>query len=258
MFERDFDEFVELLDGTISLNPNWKPLQPVGKALFFKAMEPYTLNQVSAALTAHIRDTKAGMFQPTPAHLIAQIQSSAGNDGRPTAEEAWAIALTSRDESDTVVWTAETAEAFLLCQPILSLGDEVGARMAFKDAYNRLVTAARAAGKRATWSASLGWDVTKREAVLKRAQVAGMLPAPTVHALLPNHSGMKTTEEPYPEGLARLKEELKKLQDGWSRNAERRAADVAAEREAEARRKQEIADKVAAYQQNVTPLRAKG
>lgn len=255
MFERDFDEFVEQLDGTISLNPNWKPLQPVGKALFFKAMEPYSMAQVSAALTAHIRDTKSGMFQPTPAHLIAQIQGAAGNDGRPGAEEAWAIALTSRDEADTVVWTAETAEAFAICSPIFP--DEVGARMAFKEAYNRLVAAARLTGKPSTWSISLGWDVKKRESVIERAHVAGLLAAPAVRAFFPKYSG--ATAAPgaeCPEGLKKVKEALAQIQDGWAKAAENRAAEVAAEREAEAARKAEIAGQVAAYQQNVIPLKA--
>lgn len=249
MSEDDFDRFIELLDGTISMNPNWKPIPPVGKALFFKAMEPYTLDQVSAAMTAHVRDPKVGMFQPTPAHLIAQIQSNAGNDGRPTADEAWAIALTSLDESDTVVWTAETAEAFALCRSVLNMGDKVGARRSFIDAYERLVAAAREAGKAASWNVSLGWDQTKREAVLQKAEITGLLPAPTVTALLPN--GMRSADGDngtYPEGLKLVKQALAQLQDGWQKNLEARAAENEAKRLEEQQRKNEIAAKVEAYQ----------
>lgn len=259
MSENDFDGFVELLDGVISLNPNWKPLQPVGKALFFKAMAPYSMEQVSAALTAHIRDTKVGMFQPTPAHLISKIEKMAGGDGRPDADEAWAIAITSRDESDTVVWTAETAEAFAICAPILNLGDEVGARMAFKDAYNRLVSTARLTGKPASWNVSLGWDAGKREAALERAHVAGLLSAPAVQTLLPNYSGAGSQpQESSPEGLRMVKEALKGLQDGWTKAIERKAAEREIEREAEAKRKAEIAEQVAEYAQNVIPIKAQG
>src|SRR5690606_674981 len=158
---------------------------PAGIAMFFKAMGPYSLAQFEAALMAHVRDPKAGMFQPTPAHLIGHINGSEQGDGRPGADEAWAITLTSQDEAETVAWTQEMAEAFAICQPVLQNGDEVGARMAFKDAYNRLLAAARTANAPAKWSASLGWDQDKREAVLTKASSAGLLPAPTVAALLP-------------------------------------------------------------------------
>ncbi|MCZ3122564.1 hypothetical protein NYZ23_19850, partial [Acinetobacter baumannii] len=79
------------------------------------------------------------------------------------------LALTSRHEAATVVWTIETAQAFAICRPVLETGDEVGARMAFKDAYNRLVLAARRSGQLPQWQASLGWDMAQREAILKRA-----------------------------------------------------------------------------------------
>lgn len=255
MFKHDFDSFATLIDGAISINPNWKPIPAAGKALFFRAMEAYSLEQVSAALTAHIRDPKAGMFQPTPAHLIAHINGANGGDQRPGADEAWAIAITSRDESETVIWTREMAEAFALCSPVLQMGDEVGARMAFKDAYMRLIAMSRANGVPAKWNASLGWDVAKREAAVQKAQTAGLLPAPTVQALLPNYAG-PGVDEPCPEGLKRVKEELARLQDGWARANERRAAEVAAEREAQAAKKREIAEQVAAYETNVIPMRA--
>ena len=255
MFEHDQDEFFALIDGAISMNPNWKPIAPTGKALFFNAMAPYSLEQVRAGLTAHLRDPKSGMFQPTPAHIIAHIEARSGGDGRPGADEAWAIALTSRDESETVVWTAEAAEAFAICSPVLETGDEVGARMAFKDAYNRLVSTARLAGTPATWNASLGWDANKREAAITKASTAGLLPAPTVQALLPNYSNMKPGDVE-PEGLKRVKEEMAKLQMGRDAKAEQRAAQLAEEREAEAQRKREIAAQVAEYEQNIIPMRA--
>lgn len=229
MFDRDFDEFAALIDGAISLNPNWKPIQPAGKALFFNAMAPYSLDQVRSGLTGHLRDPKAGMFQPTPAHLIAHIEARSGGDGRPGAEEAWAIALTSRDEADTVVWTQETAEAFGICGPIMALGDEVGARMAFKEAYQRLVTAARANGVPARWSASLGWDIERRTAALTKASNAGLLPAPVVAGLLPppasetiNDAGARTQISKIKEMLAQMSQE-KRTEQGLHAQREREA-----------------------------------
>jgi hypothetical protein len=246
MFDRDFDDFANLLDGVISLNPNWKPVNPAGKALYFRAMAAYSLEQITSAMTAHIRDPKVGMFQPTPAHLIAKIEQQSDAADRPGADEAWAIALTSRDESDTVVWTTEMAEAFALCGPVLAMGDEVGARMAFKDAYTRLVNQAKAAGKPVTWNVSMGWDAGKREAALEKAKVAGLLSAPAARVLLPNHAP-EAIAEPCPEGLKRVKEELAKLQAGWAERDARRAAEREAERKVEQEKKDRIAEQVQQY-----------
>lgn len=243
MCENDMDEFFDLLDGACDLNPNWKRIPSAGKAFFFKAMEAYSLAQVAHALTAHVRDPKAGMFQPTPAHLIAQIQVQAGRDGRPSADEAWAVALVSRDEAETVVWISEAAQAFGICRPVLQLGDEVGARRAFIEAYNRLVGEARSAGRAVEWSASLGWDATRRDVAITRARNAGLLSAPAAAALLPDPSG----ESACPDGLKRVKQEIAKLRDTWEANAARRATEADARRAETSRRKAEIADQVSRH-----------
>jgi hypothetical protein len=241
--------FLEMLTDTLA--SYGKPL-PEGALLaaWWSNLEPFPLRIVAMAFSEYRAEN--GEFPPVPAGIAKRCKLM---DGRPGAEEAWAIALTSRDEADTVVWTAETAEAFAICSPIFP--DEVGARMAFKEAYSRLVAAARLTGKPSVWSVSLGWDVQKREAVIERAHVAGLLAAPAVRALLPNYSGAAAAPgAECPEGLKKVKEALAQIQDGWAKAAENRAAEVAAEREAEAARKAEIAGQVAAYQQNVIPLKA--
>lgn len=250
MRNEDFDEFAQLLDDAydlIGVGAN-KVISGGAKSMFFAAMAPYPLEVVRAALSAHCLHRERGRFTPKPADLIEQIEGMTGGDGRPGADEAWAIAITSRDEAETVVWTAEAAEAFSICYPVLQLGDEVGARVAFKDAYNRLVNAARAARKPAKWNVSLGWDAKRREEAIKRAHVAGLLSAPAVKAMLPNYSSTDDEEqEECPRGLKTVQEAVAKLQDGWAKAAERREAERVAEREAEAQRKQEIAAQVAEY-----------
>lgn len=252
MHSEDFDEFAQLLDDAydlIGVGAN-KIISGGAKSMFFAAMAKYPLETVRAALNAHCLHKERGRFTPKPADLIEQIEGMTGGDGRPGADEAWAIAITSRDESDTVVWTAEIAEAFSICSPVLELGDEVGARVAFKDAYTRLVNSARAGNKPAVWSVSLGWDGKKREEAIKRAHVAGLLPAPIVRTLLPNYSGADSADQGgTPEGLKKVKEALAQIQDGWAKTAERRAAEVEAERNAELQRKREIARQVAEYEQ---------
>lgn len=213
MRKQDYNEFAALLDAAYDLigSGQNKTISPQAKALFFKALGQYSIEQFRMGLNGHCMDKQRGRFTPKPADIIEQIDGATGGDGRPTDDEAWAIALTSMDEADTVVWTQETAEAFGICQPVMATGDKVGARMAFKDAYNRLVAASRQSGSPAKWNASLGWDMDRRAKVIEKAATAGLLPAPMATALLPNYSadGQKVTE--CPEGLKRVKEEMAKL-----------------------------------------------
>lgn len=95
------------------------------------------------------------------------------DDGRPGAEEAWA--LIPMDEHGSVVWTDEMAKAFGVASPLLNAGEVVPARMAFKEAYNKLVSEARDAGVPVAWSASLGHDPNAREAAVLLAVDKGRL-----------------------------------------------------------------------------------
>lgn len=104
--------------------------------------------------------------------------------GHPSGNEAWAMALAARDEANTVVWTEQIAEAMGIAQPVLDLGDETGARMAFREAYDRILRERRQPPR---WFASLGSDPGRRAAALDSAvrsgrlterHAAGLLPAP--------------------------------------------------------------------------------
>ncbi len=242
MCEGDFDEFVRLLDDAYVFQR--EKLTPEAKAVFFRAMAAYPVAVVRAAMSAHMIDPKVGKWAMQPADLIAQIQSAAGGDGRPGAEEAWAIALTSRDEAQTVVWTQEIAEAFAACRPVLEASNAISARMAFVEAYTRLIAAARAGAVPVQWWASLGWDLRMREAALTKASSAGLLPAPTVAAMLPPPVGAQSGDSNANNQISKIKEMLAKM------NAERRRETelhAQRKRDADAARKQEIAQQVADY-----------
>ena len=73
------------------------------------------------------------------------------DDGRPGADEAWAIALEALDEACSVVWCGEIQQAFAIARPVLVAGDKIGARMAFRNAYDRLVRDARVQRKPERW-----------------------------------------------------------------------------------------------------------
>lgn len=246
MQSSDYDDFAQLLDDAydlIGVGAN-KVISGGAKSMFFAAMAPYSLTTVRAALAAHCVDKVRGRFTPKPADIIEQIEASALNDGRPGAEEAWAIALTSRDESDTVVWTAECAEAFSLAGPILALGDEVGARMAFKEAYHRIVAQARAERRPACWSASMGWDQAKRTAVLGRAASAGLLPAPMAQALLPAPPDAEPADDKARAQLAVIK---KMITDGAAAKEAARLQRVEQQRLADEEFKRSTAERVQLY-----------
>lgn len=155
---------------------------PMVLDLWWRAMERYELGQVQEAMSAYLSDPEAGRYPPTPAGILAKLVT---RDGRPQADEAWSIAVTARDETETVCWTEEIAEATSAAWPILDLGDRVGARMAFLAAYERLVAQARADDRPVRWSLSLGHDGPKRSAAVVRAVAAGRLTRDRVEHLLP-------------------------------------------------------------------------
>ncbi len=184
MRESDYAEFSAMLDAVCSLLSRGAYVpSATNTALWFRALAAHELPDVRRAFDAHVRDPQRGRFVPTPADLIAQIDGAAAADGRPGADEAWAIALRSDDESETVVWTAEIAEAWQVCRPVMGIGDEVGARMAFRDAYVRLVDQARRDRSPVSWSVSLGFDPARRAAAIAAAVRAGRLEQSELPAL---------------------------------------------------------------------------
>lgn len=137
----------------------------------------YPLEQVLSALKRCQRELKNTL---SLADVLNRI-----DDGRPTTEIAWAIALKSHDESETIVWTEEISQAKNIADSLLKVNDNVGARMAFKEAYNQLVQTARENHSPVNWQASLGLDVTKKELAINEAVTQGLLTAPYAKQLLP-------------------------------------------------------------------------
>lgn len=142
-------------------------------------LAPYGLDTVLQALTRCRRECKGRL---SLAEIIERVECA---DGRPGADEAWMTALQAQDESATVVWTDETRAAFEIARPALEIHDKTGARMAFRDAYQRLVDAARQSNTPASWGASLGWDVDARRIALEAAVQCGRLPHSQAIGLLP-------------------------------------------------------------------------
>lgn len=244
MHQHDFDPFCQMLDDVWGIKG--QPLTAGQKAIYFRALAGHSLEAVRGGLDAHVKDPERGRFLPMPADVIAQIAGAAAADGRPGPEEAWASALVGRDEAKTIVWTGEMAQAWGTAQPVLAAGDEVGARMAFKEAYQRLVAEARVAGRLPQWTPSIGFDVDERERVLADATAAGLLAAPDVAGLLPPPEARAGVVAPnVRDQLLALRERLLGEQPAESRDA----ADKRHTNELKAA----AAARVAAYQRGAQP-----
>lgn len=121
--------------------------------------------KVIAALTRVRREHKGRL---SLAAIFERI-----DDGRIGADEAWAAV--PKDERETGVLTAEMFEAWEAAEPLYSDGDKVGARMAFRDAYNRACERNKAEGKPVDWRVSLGWEQKGRAEALASAVRLGRL-----------------------------------------------------------------------------------
>jgi hypothetical protein len=107
---------------------------------------------------------------------LAELRELAGvslqdcNDGRPGPEEAWArMPKGERMEEDSVVWCEEERAAYSACRRLLSDGDLIGARMAFKERYQKELTEARSQRRPVQWTMSVGYDVEHRLTTLATA-----------------------------------------------------------------------------------------
>lgn len=207
--------------------------------VWFDMLTPFDGKTIRRAFDAYAAERPD--FAPAPNGIAARCKLM---DGRPEENEAWALSLTSRDEQETVVWTEEMAKAFHIALPMLEGGDEIGARMAFKDAYSRLVAEARADSRPAKWNVSAGWDVARRTVAIERATVAGLLEGPQPHLLLANESDCPQER---PEGLKRLLEAVAPLLKSVTNSHGAHDADVEAEFLSNRKKTEEIDAKVKAY-----------
>lgn len=135
--------------------------------VFCDDLAAYPEDAVLGALTRCRREVKGIL---TTQDVISRL-----DDGRPGVEEAWAMIPAGED--DTIVWTAEMAEAHAACAPLLADGDRIAARMTFKEVYAKAVSRSVAAGTPVSWHPSLGWDLEKRKRALNAAVESGKLPA---------------------------------------------------------------------------------
>ncbi|MGL5005686.1 MAG: hypothetical protein ACRDAM_22385, partial [Casimicrobium sp.] len=122
------------------------------------------------AIEAHLRDPKHGEFLPRPASIERWLATFHADDGRPSPDEAWGIALAAESEAATVVWTPEIRAAWAACETIAVEGrDKVGARKTFLATYERVLQQVRARAEPVRWDISHGHDPHQRVAAIEEA-----------------------------------------------------------------------------------------
>lgn len=142
-------------------------ISPIAAEAMARELAEYPAERVAGALRRCQRELHGRL---TLAAILQRI-----DDGHLGAEEAWA--LCPRSEADTVVWTDEISTAFESARPLLAEGDQIAARMAFRDAYGRALSSARDERGEAVWWVSLGHDSGGRVTPLRRAVELGRLSA---------------------------------------------------------------------------------
>ena len=137
------------------------------KAAMVADLSEYPEALVLRALTRCRRELRTRL---TLAAVLERI-----DDGRPGAEEAWA--MLPKSEADSVVWCEEMAQAFGVAQPLIAQGDIVAARMAFREHYTQAVQRARDERRAPQWSPSYGHDRSGRAQAVRAAVERGRLTA---------------------------------------------------------------------------------
>jgi hypothetical protein len=175
---------------------------------WWRQLQEFPLRIVAMAFSAYREENDT--FAPVPNSIYKRCLLM---DGRPGAEEAWAIALLGTGETNTVVWTQEIAAAFAICRPVLESSGAISARKPFLEAYTRLVTEARAVRRPAEWLASLGWDKEQQVQAIKVATAAGQLTGPAAAALLEGPAGDPTPDASARNQISKIKQLLKDMAD---------------------------------------------
>lgn len=181
MTNNDAADFQALLGATMELYG--KSISSQALRLWWASLQDLSIDDVRIALSAHIRGAR-GHFAPMPSDVISGCQKDSGH---LPADEAWAIALRSQDEAESVVWTTAIASALGAASPCLAAGDKYGARNAFLSAYHRLSVGEPA------WTVSMGTCSASREIAIDKALRMKVICTERAAALLPYGSLKEAT-----------------------------------------------------------------
>ena len=161
-----------------------RAVTPALGLIYYEDLKSFSNEAVMQMYRDHRCDPERGRYFPKPADLLAKASKTA--PAHPVADVAWAIAIRSFDENDTVVWTEEIASARAACMPVWQIRDHVGARMAFKAAYDAIL-ARLPVGSIPKWQISAGSDPKARLEAVEQAQAAGLISRQQANKLIPHY-----------------------------------------------------------------------
>jgi hypothetical protein len=157
--------------------------------LMAEDLAEHPMDVIANALWACRREVTGKL---TLAAILQRVQAA---DGRPGKDEAWAIAMTTNDEYETVVLTDEIQLALAAAKPVLDAGDKIGARMAFISAYERFVSQSREDAKPVNWHVSVGFDANRRIQAVTKAMELKRIPREHAQKYLADLSVEPITED---------------------------------------------------------------
>ena len=169
----DIDRIVEAVTATAEVMG--QQMTATAIALIAEDLSEYPIADVDKALRRVRRECQWFSL----AAVIERLPN-----GWPGPDEAWAAF--PKDERETGVITPEAMQAWTIAMPLWDGGDQIGARMAFREAYVRLV--AECTARRPTWTVTLGYDRDARVAPIQRAVEAGRLTHDEAQKFLPHYS----------------------------------------------------------------------
>ncbi len=165
-------------------------------AILTEDLEPYPLPEVLTALSRCRKECRKLAL----VDILDRLPH-----GHPGPEEAWGIVSQGMaDEGATMIWTEEMREAFGIANKVAE--DAVGARMAFKESYSRLIGEARTARTAPQWSVSIGSNKAHRELAILEGLKCGRLSQAYAQKLLPREAisteeAAKLLEQHFPKLL---------------------------------------------------------
>lgn len=186
--DQELVKISEAINGTWLLVNN-QALSDFALDVFLEDVDGYSFVDVMTAIRNARKQAKGRI---SIGDIMQQMQNM---DGRPSAEEAWALAVKSLDENLTIALTQETQEAWSSgASELLDIGDKFNASRAYIEKYNQLVTAARDKNVPISWFVSLGNDKDQRDHVIRQAYAEKKITKAQAQTMLPFH---KTDEGTY-------------------------------------------------------------